>query len=286
MNNSLIQGSQEWKALRQTKVGASDASAILGLSKWATPFQLWEQKLGLKEVEMTSAMYRGHELEEEARREFEHLHGVTVFPDVVFHPEYEWMMASLDGIDIEKKTLVEIKCINRNDHQTALDGKVPDHYFPQCQHQLAVTGLPFMYYFSYDPLNPATVIVPRDDVYIADMIDREKEFYRCMTEFDPPPLTDKDYVDMSGDAMWAINATAYRMAMDKRKAYEEAENSLRKILIDMADGKNSKGCGIKMTRIVRKGNIAYDKVPELQGIDLEPYRKSPIESWRIGEHDA
>ena len=280
----FIQGSPEWKALRMNKIGASDAAAIMGISKWTTPYQLWEQKLGFREVEMNSAMQRGHDLEEEARQCFERIYSILVFPDVVFHPEHEFLMASLDGIDIERKVLVEIKNVNRHDHQSALDGKVPEHYYPQCQHQLAVTGLPFMYYFSYDPLNPATVIVPRDDSYIADMIEKEKEFYRYMTEFEAPLLTDRDYVEHN-DSQWEIYADDFLAAQKIRKEWEDKENYYRKRLIELAQEKNSKGHGIRLTRFIRRGNIQYDKIAELQGVDLEPYRKPPIESWRICETD-
>jgi putative phage-type endonuclease len=282
--SALIQGSPEWVQMRQSMIGASDAAVILGLSKWATPFQLWEQKLGLRDVEISSAMLRGTAMEEEARKEFENLQGVNVFPEVVFSKVYPWMMASLDGISLDGKTVVEIKCVNKRDHQTALDGHVPDHYYPQCQHQLAVTGLPFMYYFSYDAMNPATVTVLRDDVFIADMIAKENEFYRCMMEFEPPSLCDRDYVERD-DEEWKKTADMYLSAQKSRKILEDHEEIYRKELIRLSEGKNSIGGGVKATRFHRKGNVQYAKVPELQGVNLEPYRKPPVETWRIGEVD-
>jgi putative phage-type endonuclease len=286
--SALIQGTPEWVKMRSTMIGASDAAAILGVSKWVTPFQLWEQKLGLREVEVNSSMLRGTAMEEEARKEFENLHGINVFPEVVFSKEYPWMMASLDGISLDLKTVVEIKCVNKRDHQTALNGVVPEHYFPQCQHQLAVTELPFMYYFSYDAMNPATVIVPRDDVYIASMVQKEKEFYRCMMEFDPPPLCDRDYILISEeeDILFKLDAFNYLHYTSIEKDAADRAESFRKSLIERAEGRNIIGCGVKMTRYHRKGNVQYAKVPELLGVDLEPYRKPPIETWRIGESDG
>ena len=41
-----------------------------------------------------------------------------------------WMIASLDGIDIDNKTLVEIKCPGEIDHSCAMDGQVPEKYPP------------------------------------------------------------------------------------------------------------------------------------------------------------
>ena len=285
MTNELIQGTPEWHALRAKSIGASDAAAIMGVSKWTTPYQLWEQKLGLREVEINSAMKRGTDMEDEARKEFEHLHNVAVFPDVVLSEEYPWAMASLDGISMDRSVIVEIKCVNRFDHQIALEGKVPEHYYPQCQHQMWVTGTFLMYYFSYDPMNPATVIVPRDDVYISDMIEKEKEFYRCIMEFDPPTFTDRDYVEHD-DKEWSMLAFELKHTLANIKVFEQREKDLRNQLIQLSEGKNSIGCGIRLTRFIRKGNVEYAKIPALQGVDLEQYRKPPIESWRIGELDG
>ena len=41
---SVEQGSKEWLALRNNKIGASDAPIIMGESSWTTPFQLWQIK--------------------------------------------------------------------------------------------------------------------------------------------------------------------------------------------------------------------------------------------------
>ena len=282
--NSLIQGSPEWVKMRQSKIGASDAPIILGVSSYTTPYQLWEYKLGLKEQEVTLSMQRGHEKEEEARKVFEETTGFTVFPQVMTSKVYPWMIASVDGISIDGKILVEIKNVNKNDHQTALKGDVPQKFYPQCQHQMAVVGVNEMYYFSYNEVKSALVKVIRDDIYIADMIEKEKEFYRCMMEFDPPPLCDRDYVERE-DEEWKKVADMYLSAQKSRRILEDHEETYRKELIRLSDGKNSIGGGVKATRFHRRGSIQYGKVPELLGVDLEPYRKPPIESWRIGEVD-
>jgi hypothetical protein len=38
---------------------------------------------------------------------------------------------------------------------------------------------------------------------------------------------------------------------------------------------------MKIQRITRRGSIEYDKIPELQNLDLEIYRKKPIDTWRF-----
>lgn len=64
------------------------------------------------------------------------------------------------------------------------------------------------------------------------------------------------------------------------KASLEMENAKNK-LITMSNGKNTRGCGVTVQKITRKGNIDYSSVPALIGVDLEQYRKPETESWRI-----
>ena len=127
--SALIQQSNEWLELRKNKIGASDAPVIMHVSPWKTPYQLWEEKLGLKESFSSSAMKRGLEMEESARKAFEKETGLVVFPQVLFHKEHEWMMASLDGIDIEGKNIVEIKCPGKVDHEIALSRRSISHNY-------------------------------------------------------------------------------------------------------------------------------------------------------------
>lgn len=278
--NALVQNSHKWLEFRKNKIGASDAPVIMEISPWKTPYQLWEEKLGVREVVMTSAMKRGTDMEEEARQAFEKETGILVFPTVKLHPENEWMMASLDGMDMEEKNIVEIKCPGKEDHFAAVSNIVPDKYYPQLQHQLAVTGLKMAYYFSYTPTSSKIIEVQRDDDYISKMIKKEREFYDCLLEFVPPKLTQRDYVERS-DLEWQELSISYLNVQRELKTLEEKEKQMKEQLISLAGRSNSRGAGIKLSKIVRKGSIDYQAIPELKNMDLEKYRKTPIETWRI-----
>lgn len=278
--HAMIQNSQEWLEFRKTKVGASDAPIIMEISPWKTPYQLWEEKLGIRETIMTSAMQRGTDMEEEARQAFERETGIAMFPMVKIHPENEWMMASLDGISLDEKNILEIKCPGKEDHFTAVSNMVPDKYYPQLQHQLAVTGLEKAYYYSYTRSGSALVSVGRDDKYISKMIKKEKEFYDCMMEFLPPKLTERDYVERN-DIEWQELSNAYLETQKLLKSLEEQEKLMKERLISLAGRSNAKGGGIKLSKVVRKGSVDYQMVPELKGINLEKYRKPAIETWRV-----
>lgn len=188
----IKQNTPEWHEMRRSRVGASDACIILGVSPWTTPYQLYYQKMGLLEVRETPAMRYGKAMEECVLLEFEKQTGLSMFPRVVISDIYPWMMASLDGMTIEGDVGVEIKCPSKICHESAVSGIVPNKYMPQLQHQMFVTGLSSIFYFSFHSLGTAIINVARNDIYIDDMIIKEKEFYECMVNFSPPPKTKKD----------------------------------------------------------------------------------------------
>ena len=59
----LVQGSVEWHEHRRRYRNASETPAVLGVSPWQTPYQLWQLKLGLIDPVVTPAMTHGSELE-------------------------------------------------------------------------------------------------------------------------------------------------------------------------------------------------------------------------------
>ena len=278
--SALIQQSNEWLELRKNKIGASDAPVIMHVSPWKTPYQLWEEKLGLKESFSSSAMKRGLEMEESARKAFEKETGLVVFPQVLFHKEHEWMMASVDGIDIEGKNIVEIKCPGKVDHEIALSGNIPEKYFPQLQHQMAICELDKAYYFSYSDNSSKVIVVNRDESYIKNMICKEVEFYDCVQNLTAPRMIERDFIQKEDD-IWIETAAKWKQIKNQMTQLEKEEEDLRSSLICMSGKSNCKGGGIKLSKIVRKGSIDYKAIPELKEIDLEKYRKTPIEMYRL-----
>jgi hypothetical protein len=65
------------------------------------------------------------------------------------------------------------------------------------------------------------------------------------------------------------------------KELQKQEEELRKELIFLSGESNSKGAGISLCQVVRKGSVDYSKIPELKEVDLDKYRKDSISSWRI-----
>lgn len=281
----MEQGSKEWLAHRRNFIGASDAPIVMGISPWRTPYQLWQDKLGLaREQKENRAMAYGKQMEEVARRKYEEYTGNLLSIDaedtLVYHPEKKFMMASLDGITFDKKLAVEIKNVCSEDHLTAKSGKIPEKYYPQVQHQIACLGFNVIHYFSYREGDFALVEVERDESYIDTLYREEERFWDHVLSLEAPRLTDRDY-NVFNDSEWNALASEWSQISEQLSLLEKKEKACRAALIARAEGQNAKGSGICLTKVVRKGSVDYKKVPELIGVDLERYRKGPSESWRL-----
>lgn len=273
MPDDLIQGTPAWHAWRNQGIGASDAPAILGVSPWMTIYQLWELKTGRRApFAGNAATRRGSEMEAQARAAYEAHTGIIVQPHCRTHPELDWMRASLDGIDLDGRLILEVKCPGKEDHATAIQGKVPEKYIPQVQHQLAVSGAELCHYWSYDGDMGILVEVRPDEDYIRALIEAEIAFWHCVQTDTPPPLCPRDK-RVREDPEWEAIALSWRAAKAAVEHAQTLEKVARAALMELADADCTEGAGVRVRRSYRKGNVDYAKVPELQGVDLEAYRK-------------
>lgn len=90
----------EIRALRRKGIGASEAGAVLGLSPFATPADVWMQKVGLSEgPDETPAMEWGGRLESAVIGAYAEKMGVTAHPSapMVWHPSGLPVFASPDA---------------------------------------------------------------------------------------------------------------------------------------------------------------------------------------------
>jgi putative phage-type endonuclease len=275
------QNTPEWHIFRREKIGASDAPVIMCENPWRTPLQLFEEKVGFRNIQENEAMKRGKELEPIARQKFIEYTGIEVEDKVLIHPEHSWMIASLDGIDKSQKHIVEIKCPGQKTHEEAKSGIIPKIYRAQLQHQMEVAQLDKAFYFSYYEFDCVLLEIHRDDNYIKIMIEKEMDFWNCVQTFTPPDPIESDYKDRRTDLTFILAEDDYLSAKKKRMHWEDEEVKMKDVLISMAKGENCRGNNIKVCKVTRKGNIDYSLVPQLHEINLEPYRKNPTESWRI-----
>ena len=182
------QGTPEWLAFRKNHISATDAAPIMGLSPWKTAKQLFQEKLSNEDENIvTPAMQRGIDLEPLARDHFMYATGIGLIDkdepgNVLIHPEYDWMMASYDGVSTCGEITIEIKCPSSKglDYRLAKDKKISEYYYPQIQHQIAVRNPRIHYYVVFDGFECIIFEVKRDQEFIDYMIDEEKQFYAAM----------------------------------------------------------------------------------------------------------
>lgn len=282
------QRTPEWKEWRKTGIGASEAPVIMEKSPWSTPYRLYiEKTTGQKFFKENGATLRGRELEDQARKSAGEKLKKIFSTKCYQHEKHPWMLASLDGISNEGEIL-EIKCPYNpedpnSDHQLALEGKIPEKYYPQLQHQLEVTGAKKGYYYSFDGTDGAIVPFERDEDFIKEMIEQENYFWECVKKLTPPKFTEKDYrvINEEKPCKKADRVIALRKAIEvAKKELNPLEDELKS---SYAKDMSAIIGNLKITRYTKKGPIDYHVIPELKGVDLESYRKASIIGFRLSE---
>ena len=255
---------------------------MLGESDFMTPFQLWKIKTGQAEPVKTNwAMQRGTDAEPEIRRLYEELYNVRTTAPVMEFSQWPILSASLDGYSEELGILAEFKYPGQAKHEMAMRGEVPKTYKAQIQAQLLVSGCDTAHYVSYNGKSIAVVVVKPDPLMQGRILDACKEFWECVQTKTPPPGSPVILESETLDILSARYKTLVRIADQT-----DAEIKLiRQKLDEMIEEDKAKFNGISFVRSEKKGSIDYDKVPELKGVDLEQYRKSPSKVLTIRVQD-
>jgi putative phage-type endonuclease len=279
----LTQGSPEWLAYRLAKRNASESAAVLGLSPWTTPYQLWLIKTGRSVQAANHAMLRGMELEPAARAAYEEETGLVMQPLVLELGAYS---ASLDGMTLGADLILEIKCPMRGSNsqlwQDVAAGLVPAHYGIQIQHQLMVSEAASAHLWVFDGQRGVLHCIDRDEACMERIRDGWDAFQPFLDSDTPPPLTGADTLVRS-DAQWVQAAKAYAQAKQVADAAAEALEQARTGLVALAAHPREQGAGVSVTRYWKAGNVDYKKVVELRGVDLDSYRGKAREEVRVTE---
>jgi putative phage-type endonuclease len=265
-------------------IGGSDIPIIMGLSPHKSPHQLYLEKVGdvePKDISEEFHVKRGTDNEPVAIEKLEDETGLQFKNNVVFTID-GWKACEVDGHN--PLVIAEVKCMGKQAHENAAKGIVPEHYQAQCQWNMYITQIDKCYFTSYRPEDGTLFIVPMK----ADK-KRQEEILKAATDFwervqtrNPPELTDLDFEDMSKDAHFKELCSVYT---ETKTQLDELESKLKltKAALREAMGDRTRAkCGtMKLTQFERKGNVNYKKIPELQGVDLEPYRGKPTKVFTV-----
>jgi len=277
----VAQGSPEWHEHRKQHRNASETPAVLGVSPWMTPYEVWLVKTDRRQPEVTRPMLNGTELEPRAREAYEQLTGLVMEPLVLADREYS---ASLDGLTLDQRVLLEIKCPYKGQAselwQAVEAGEIPEHYSWQLQHQLMVAKTELAHLYVYDGQTGLLIEVkpqPGDWPRIHETWDAFMPFIRNDT---PPPLSARDTLVRS-DPEWEAAACEYTALKRSTDEAVEKLNAAKQRLVSLATHARVEGAGVSVTRFWRRGSIDYARVPQLTGVDLDDYRGPAREELRV-----
>lgn len=278
------QGSTEWLEWRRRGIGGSDVAALLGVSPWMTPRELWMDKTGRGSKDATNpATLRGQWLESKARAQYELLADCDMPPALVIHPDYPFMRVSLDGWSAEFKRVLEIKCPGKDAHAAAMEGRVPKHYVYQLQYQMYVTGAKEAHYFSFDGESGCIVEVKPDEDLQLGIRNAVIEFWSTYVLGNKEPeAIDREWVHITDDEAIKLFSEYRRVATDLN-ALEKQAKELKEILLRKYSHLHPrlKCAGVEILKTQRKGNVDWAAIPQLEGVDLEKFRKPTDESFTI-----
>lgn len=135
----------EQKEIRKTGLGATDCSAVMGLSPYRTPYELWMIKTGRMEettILDDDRLRLRHAHEETIAREYAFRNNCKLkrVNQTVFHKKYPFMLCNLDRVIIGQRRIVECKSSTgflRSIWGETGSDEAPIYYMLQVQHQIA-----------------------------------------------------------------------------------------------------------------------------------------------------
>lgn len=130
---------------RNKIIGGSDVAAILGLNRYKTAYEVWEEKKhSIKTFDGNAATEWGKKLEPVIIAHFEQVNNVKVFDNNVKYisKEHDFLGCHPDGICTinNENVLIEVKTVS-TDAFKFWGNELPLEYYCQVQHNLNVLGL-------------------------------------------------------------------------------------------------------------------------------------------------
>lgn len=248
---------EQWLEYRRSGIGGSDASTIVGLNPWSSPYVLFCDKMGaLPEKDDSEAMRQGRDLEQYVADRWMERTGKrcrrnnfmwrsTVWP---------WMLADIDREVVGENAGLECKTTSVYNRHDFASGEVPLTYYVQCQHYMAVMGFDRMYLAVlvlsrgfYD------FIIERDEEEIAALTAAEEEFWDRLQREEPPEIDGSEATQDALKAMYPHEEAELALPLP-RGAEEELERLER--LQDTIKELQTDYDMIKSSMMAQMGNAA------------------------------
>lgn len=234
--HDLVQGSNEWVAFRLTRHGASEAAAMLGLSKLTTRSELLRVKHTGNPKEFSdwvqeNILGHGHEVEALARPLVEEIIGEDLYPVTCSNEDDGGhLSASCDGLTMAGDTAFEHKQWNGELAALVADGVVPDSHMPQCQQIMMITGAQRVVFTVSDgtPNNLVWTEVLPDEAWFERIRDGWAQFDRDLIDYTLP----EQKLMLVAESVQALPAVAVTVLgqISVRQNFAAFETALRDFL--------------------------------------------------------
>lgn len=295
---------EEWLELRSKYIGGSDASSVVGLNPYSSPYTLWAEKTGKKpSFEGNLATEVGTFLEEFIARKFEQETGKKVrkVNQSILNSNYPWAIANIDREVVGENAGLEIKSTSELNMKNFKNGEYPATYYCQCMHYMAVTGKKKWYLAVLIGNREFKVFeIKRDEEEIAALMSAEKDFWELVQKDTAPavdclkstaetltalyPTSNDDCVNLLG---YQSDLTEYFAIQSQIKALEERKdeiaNKVKAFLGESGRGE-SEGYKVSWTTSTRSSFDVKAYAKDNPNIDLTNYYKtSTSRTFRISE---
>ena len=268
-----------WLAKRRKVLGATDAVAVLGYSKWATPLDVWLAKTGRYTDDTIGDKYvvqRGNLLESLIVAEWSRRNDAALidFPPLLGHPDHPWLAASLDAVGTIDgyQTPCEAKAVTWRAREDWWDESVlvPDQYAAQVLVQLAVTGLDVAHICADVAGEFRQVQIERDRDFEAWALPALADWWQRHVVADMPPDPDpvRDYpslsrvwvpepgVSIEADGRMLADIDAYRQASSTARHHKAIADEMRgRIRIAMQEATAVMHDGERVVSVSKSGAL-------------------------------
>jgi len=295
---NLIQGTEQWHDFRKENYPASEAPAMMGVSKFIpkTPEVLAQYRLGIKEQVIDDFTQRifdeGHAMEDAARPILAKL-TEEIFAPTVGRIDIEGLTkgvsASFDGINFDGDTLFEHKKWNTHLAEQVRNENLEPHYIWQLEQQLMVSGAKQVIFVTSDSFIVDKGEDPTQFPFYSDtQVDAKgNRFYTAANFFEMMVYTHQDgYFDeliegwkryeaieksmIVQNPKWERSAQQFKKLNSElsglkteQKAIEKELKPIKEYFTDIAkQTQNSRvvGSGIEVVEVTRKGSIDCQKI--------------------------
>ena len=273
----------KWLEYRKNSIGGSDSATIIGLNKYKSSYSLWAEKKGYFDPTQkdTEAMRQGRDLEEYVAQRFCEATGKKVRKRnyMFLHNNYDFISANVDREIVGENAGLECKTTSVYNKTDFENGEIPEYYYCQCMHYMAVMG--------YEKMYLAVLIlskgfyyfeIKRDEAEIKALVDTEIDWWNkyilCneIPEIDGSDSTLNTVRNINKDVIADVKDISklddvlneYEAVCKQKKFVEEKEKELKNNIITFM-GSNEIGNSNKYL-------VSY-KLQKRTGIDTTKLKK-------------